>query len=75
MTTPSAPEPVPIRVLLPVDQEVVARLWSRRQVPDGRPDRHGEPGRAVPDRGPVEDVARRMRNAWPLGSSIADVVG
>ncbi|MEU3955223.1 DUF6233 domain-containing protein [Streptomyces achromogenes] len=39
MTTSSAPDPapvpVPIRVLLPGDQEVVARLWSRRQVPDG----------------------------------------
>lgn len=29
------PVPVPIRVLLPRDQEVVAHLWSRRQVPDG----------------------------------------
>ncbi|PLW65991.1 hypothetical protein C0036_25065 [Streptomyces sp. DJ] len=37
MTTSSAPEPVPvpIRVLLPGDQEVVARLWCRRQRPDG----------------------------------------
>ncbi|MFJ8664032.1 hypothetical protein [Streptomyces sp. NPDC093795] len=37
VTTSSAPEPlqVPIRVLLPGDQEVVARLWSRRQTPDG----------------------------------------
>lgn len=37
MPTSSAPEPlpVPIRVLLPGDQEVVARLWSRRQTPDG----------------------------------------
>ncbi|MFH8520162.1 hypothetical protein ACH4CE_34800 [Streptomyces gelaticus] len=37
MTTLSAPEPVPvpIRVLLPGDQEVVAHLWSRRQVRDG----------------------------------------
>ncbi|WP_051821607.1 endonuclease domain-containing protein [Streptomyces sp. NRRL F-5065] len=37
MTTPSAPEPVPvpIRVLLPGDQEVVAHLWSRRQARDG----------------------------------------
>ncbi|MCX4734557.1 DUF6233 domain-containing protein [Streptomyces sp. NBC_01363] len=37
MTTSSAPEPVPvpIRVLLPGDQEVVAHLWSRRQAPDG----------------------------------------
>ncbi|MGW1412281.1 DUF6233 domain-containing protein [Streptomyces sp. NPDC002403] len=37
MTTSSAPEPVPmpIRVLLPGDQEVVAHLWSRRQLPDG----------------------------------------
>ncbi|GHA69162.1 hypothetical protein GCM10010345_85950 [Streptomyces canarius] len=26
---------MPIRVLLPGDQEVVAHLWSRRQVPDG----------------------------------------
>ncbi|GAB1339830.1 hypothetical protein ACE1SV_64200 [Streptomyces sp. E-15] len=34
---PSAPEPVPvpIRVLLPGDQEVVAHLWSRRQARDG----------------------------------------
>lgn len=29
------PVPVPIRVLLPGDQEVVAHLWSRRQAPDG----------------------------------------
>ncbi|MFF5257177.1 hypothetical protein ACFY4K_34885 [Streptomyces leeuwenhoekii] len=37
MTTSSAsePVPVPIRVLLPGDQEVVARLWSRRQARDG----------------------------------------
>lgn len=37
MPTSSAPEPlpVPIRVLLPGDQEVVAHLWSRRQTPDG----------------------------------------
>lgn len=37
MPTSSAPEPlpVPIRVLLPGDQEVVARLWSRRQTPGG----------------------------------------
>jgi hypothetical protein len=35
MTMSSAPEPVPIRVLLPGDQEVVAHLWSRRQAPDG----------------------------------------
>ncbi|MET4922988.1 hypothetical protein P3L51_11605 [Streptomyces sp. PSRA5] len=37
MTTSSAPEPisVPIRVLLPGDQEVVAHLWSRRQLRDG----------------------------------------
>lgn len=37
VTTPSAPEPVPvpIRVLLPGDQEVVAHLWSRRQARDG----------------------------------------
>ncbi|MGK3110652.1 DUF6233 domain-containing protein [Streptomyces sp. WAC05858] len=37
MTTSSAPElvPVPIRVLLPGGQEVVAHLWSRRQAPDG----------------------------------------
>lgn len=37
MTTSSAPEPVPvpIRVLLPGDQAVVAYLWSRRQARDG----------------------------------------
>ena len=37
MTTSFAPKlvPVPIRVLLPGDQEVVAHLWSRRQAPDG----------------------------------------
>nr|MDT0521267.1 DUF6233 domain-containing protein [Streptomyces sp. DSM 41633] len=37
MTTSSAPEPVPvpIRVLLPGDQEVVAHLWAKRQVRDG----------------------------------------
>lgn len=37
MTTSSAPEPVPVptRVLLPGDQEVVAHLWSRRQAPNG----------------------------------------
>ncbi|WP_331756546.1 DUF6233 domain-containing protein [Streptomyces sp. NBC_01568] len=37
MTTSSAPEPVPvpIRVLLPGDQEVVAHLWAKRQVHDG----------------------------------------
>lgn len=37
VTTSSAPEPVPvpIRVLLPGDQEVVAQLWSRRQARDG----------------------------------------
>ncbi|MGW1659174.1 DUF6233 domain-containing protein [Streptomyces atratus] len=37
MTTSSTPEPVPvpIRVLLPGDQEVVAHLWSRRQPRDG----------------------------------------
>ncbi|MFG2631295.1 DUF6233 domain-containing protein [Streptomyces sp. NPDC048473] len=37
MTKSSAPEPVPmpIRVLLPGDQEVVAHLWSRRQLRDG----------------------------------------
>jgi hypothetical protein len=36
-TTPSSPEPVPvpIRALLPGDQEVVAHLWSRRQARDG----------------------------------------
>ncbi|MEU2564967.1 DUF6233 domain-containing protein [Streptomyces longispororuber] len=37
-TSPSpAPDlvPVPIRVLLPGDQEVVARLWAKRQVIDG----------------------------------------
>jgi hypothetical protein len=31
----SEPVPVPIRVLLPGDQEVVAHLWSRRQAPGG----------------------------------------
>ncbi|MER7827010.1 DUF6233 domain-containing protein [Streptomyces sp. NPDC096097] len=38
MTTssaPSEPVPVPIRVLLPGDQDVVGRLWSKRQVRDG----------------------------------------
>lgn len=32
---PALVRTVPIRVVLPVDQEVVARLWSRRQTPDG----------------------------------------
>ncbi|MER8097876.1 hypothetical protein [Streptomyces goshikiensis] len=31
----SDPVPVPIRVLLPGDREVVAHLWSKRQVRDG----------------------------------------
>lgn len=37
VTTSSAPEPVPVPiwVLLPGDQEVVAHLWSRRQLRDG----------------------------------------
>ncbi|MFE5948172.1 DUF6233 domain-containing protein [Streptomyces sp. NPDC056480] len=36
MTTPSAFDPVPIRVLLPDgEQEVVGRLYARKQLPDG----------------------------------------
>ncbi|MCX5233436.1 DUF6233 domain-containing protein [Streptomyces sp. NBC_00233] len=37
MTTPSEPsefEPVPIRVSLPEGQEIVGRLYARRQLPD-----------------------------------------
>jgi hypothetical protein len=36
MTTSSdSYTPVPVRVVLPDGQEVVARLYARRQVPDG----------------------------------------
>ncbi|MGY0071775.1 hypothetical protein ACWZEH_34525 (plasmid) [Streptomyces sp. QTS137] len=37
MTTPSDDQavPVPVRLLLPDDQEIVARLWRRRQLSDG----------------------------------------
>ncbi|WP_424864051.1 hypothetical protein [Streptomyces sp. MMS24-I29] len=35
MTTPSEPAAVPVRVLLPGGQEVVAHLWSRRQTHEG----------------------------------------
>ncbi|MFB6513090.1 hypothetical protein ACFCXF_14360 [Streptomyces virginiae] len=34
-SAPSEPVPVPIRVLLPGGQDVVGRLWSKRQVRDG----------------------------------------
>ncbi|MFF3775790.1 hypothetical protein [Streptomyces sp. NPDC002232] len=41
MTTPTEPsgspafEPVPIRVLLPDEQEVTGHLYTRRQLPEG----------------------------------------
>ncbi|MFH8642717.1 hypothetical protein OHU17_35465 (plasmid) [Streptomyces goshikiensis] len=34
-SAPSEPVTVPIRVLLPGDQDVVGHLWSKRQVRDG----------------------------------------
>ncbi|MFE3996214.1 hypothetical protein ACFXPW_31695 [Streptomyces goshikiensis] len=54
MTSSSAPETVPvlIRVLLPGDQDVVGRLWSKRQVRDGWPGRR----RSAPAVRPVAAV-------------------
>ncbi|MER6504444.1 DUF6233 domain-containing protein [Streptomyces sp. NPDC001455] len=63
MTTSSAPEPVPvrIRVLLPGNQEVVARLCSRRQVRDGW---RYEVGLPAYSNGPGDSVEPAEYRVW-----------
>ncbi|MFB6884149.1 DUF6233 domain-containing protein [Streptomyces noursei] len=62
MTPPSDDQavPVPVRVVLPDGQEIVARLWARRQLPDGWRYQVGLPSYRNPQDGGVEAAEYRV---------------
>lgn len=62
VTTPSDDQavPVPVRLLLPDGQEIVARLWRRRQLPDGWRYEVGIPAYTNTSEGGVEPAEYRV---------------
>ncbi|AEY94164.1 hypothetical protein SHJG_p1033 (plasmid) [Streptomyces hygroscopicus subsp. jinggangensis 5008] len=58
---PPDPDQAPVRVLLPGGQEVVARLWARRQLPDGW---RYDVGLPVYENGPGDSVEAAEYRVW-----------